>query len=74
LRLLNLFSNCSKISFLILLDFGHSNRKWSSSSTSRLHNLHILCDAGIFLYRPHSISSWCELMLENKFNNLKSLD
>jgi hypothetical protein len=27
LRLLNLFSNCSKISFLILLDFGHSNRK-----------------------------------------------
>ena len=62
LRLEKRDSIWSRISLLVLACEGHSKRKWISFSTSSLHNLHILCSAGIFIYFPFSISSLCELI------------
>jgi hypothetical protein len=46
----------SKRSTLYALSLGQCMIKWNPSSTSELHNLHILCSTGNLLYRPLSIS------------------
>ena len=57
----------SKRSTLYTLNLGQCMIKWNSSSTSELHNLHILCSTGNLLYRPLSISR-LQLLIRNVTN------
>ena len=54
------------LSFILLIlflrtssNFLHLIKKWTSSSTSSLHNLHFLSEYFIFKWLPFSTSRWC---------------